>query len=194
MRLSQFALSLTLAAACLAAPAAGSGKKSKKQPAPPKDSIQVVGHLAMTGGPVMGFVTTRHYSSYYLYAEHKDGKLLTLIDVTNAARPSVLADVVYPSGDSNTVVAVAGTAALITEGPVAAAPAVAFGTIRILDLSDPEHPKVAHELAGVTAVSRDSQRDLIFVANADGIWILRQDTALDPAVEKAYSDYVLYSH
>jgi len=194
MRLFHFALSLILAAACLAAPAAGAGKKGKTPAKPPEDSIQVVGHLAITSGPVTGFIATRHYSSYYLYAEHKGGKVLTLIDVTDAARPSILANVSYPTDGASSVFAVAGTAALVTEGTSTDAPAPAPGTIRILDFSDPEHPKVSRELTGVTALSRDSQRDLIFVANGDGIWILRQNLALDPAVEKAYSDYVLYSH
>jgi hypothetical protein len=43
-------------------------------------------------------------------------------------------------------------------------------------------------------MSRDDRRGLIFVANADGIWILQQHLALDPEVEKAYANYVLYSH
>jgi hypothetical protein len=63
-----------------------------------------------------------------------------------------------------------------------------------MDFSDPRNPKVAREFTGVTAMSRDDRRGLIFVANADGIWILQQHLALDPEVEKAYANYVLYSH
>ena len=63
-----------------------------------------------------------------------------------------------------------------------------------MDFSDPGTPKVAREFTGVTAMSRDDRRGLIFVANAEGIWILRQRLAEDPEVEKAYAKYVLYSH
>ena len=141
-----------------------------------------------------GFLPTQHYSSYYLYVEHGDGKNVTLIDVTKANQPSVLADVAYPSspGTPASLLAVAGTAALITEQPGAAAPAPAFQTIRIMDFSDPQQPKIAREFTGVTAVSRDEGRGLIFLANPEGIWILRRSFAEDPEVEKEYLNHVLY--
>ena len=63
-----------------------------------------------------------------------------------------------------------------------------------MDFSDLLHPKVAREFAGVTAISRDQGRGLIFLANPEGIWILHQTFAEDPEVEKAYANYVLYSH
>jgi MFS family permease len=64
--------------------------------------------------------------------------------------------------------------------------------IRIMNLADPLHPTVAQEFKGVTATSRDAQPGLILLANADGIWILQQHFALDPAVEKSYAYRVLY--
>jgi hypothetical protein len=67
-------------------------------------------------------------------------------------------------------------------------------TVRIMDLSDPRDLKVAREFTGVTAIGRDDRRGLVFVANSEGIWVLRQHLAQDPEVEKAYANYVLYSH
>ena len=169
-------------------------KKSKPTPKEPQDEIAVVGHISLTDGPVRRFMTTQHYSSYYLYAERDAGKSVTLIDVTKVARPSVLADVAYPfDGGSGSLFAVAGTAALVTDEHGGPAQASIPQTIRIMDFSDPQHPKVAREFAGVTAMSRDDRRGLIFVANTEGIWILHQTLAEDPEVEKAYANYVLYS-
>src|SRR5580698_4058355 len=89
-------------------------KKVKTEPAPPKDEIQVVGHIPLIGGPVTRFSSTQHYSSYYLYAEHAASTNVTLIDVTKVDHPSVLADVAYsPDGGSQGLLAVAGTAALV---------------------------------------------------------------------------------
>jgi hypothetical protein len=178
------------------APAANAkDKKPKASPSLPKDEIEVVGHIPATDGPVRRFLTTQHYSSYYLYAEHDAGKSVTLIDVTKTNQPNVLADVSYPSGTgSDSLTVVAGTAALVTSEPVVPAPAAAQQTVRIMDFSDPRNPKVAREFTGVTAMNRDTARGLIFVANADGIWILQQHFALDPEVEKEYARYVLYSH
>jgi hypothetical protein len=169
-------------------------KKTKAPPSPPKDEIEVVGHIPLVGGPVTRFQSTQHYSSYYLYAEHDSGKSVTLIDVTKAAKPSVLTDVSYsPGGASESLLVVAGTAALVNSEPnTASTPASALQTLRIMDFSDPQHPKVAGEFTGVTAVGRDDPRRLIFVANGDGIWILQQHLAEDPEIEKAYDNYVKY--
>jgi hypothetical protein len=168
--------------------------KNKKTSAPgPKDEIEVVGHVPLTGGPVKRFTSTQHYSSYYLYAEHETGGNVTLIDITRISQPLVLADIAYaPNSGSGSLSVVTGTAALVSSEPAASTSAAAPQTITIMDLSDPKNPQVAREFTGVTAMSRDQGRGLIFVANADGIWILRQRFAEDPAAQKAYEDYVLY--
>jgi len=170
-------------------------KKPKTPPPAPTDQIQVVGHIPLTDGPVKRFLVTQHYSSYYLYAEHDSGNSVTLIDVTKTNRPSILADVAYtPGSGQNSITVVAGTAALVSSEPAAGAPVASPQTVRIMDFSDPRNPKVAREFAGVTAMSLDERRGLIFVVNAEGIWILQQRLAEDPEVEKAYANYVLYSH
>jgi hypothetical protein len=61
-----------------------------------------------------------------------------------------------------------------------------------MDFSDPLHPKITREFTGITAIERDDGRGLIFLANADGIWILHQDFALDPEVQRAYEYYTIY--
>lgn len=166
--------------------------KDKKPKSPPRDSIEVVAHIALTSGPVLRLLTTDHYSSHYLYAEHGAGAPVTLIDTTKASRPAVLAEVAYPSTGSDNLVVVSGTAALVTSGgaPQPATPQ----NIRILDFSDPRNPKVAREFNGVTAINRDDRRGLIFLANSDGLWILHQSRADDPEVEKAYAHHVIYDH
>jgi hypothetical protein len=196
MRFFSERLPLTLLAGMLliSAGSEAKDKKVKATPKEPQDAIEVVGHIPLTNGSVMRFLTTQHYSSYYLYAERGAGNGVTLVDVTKPARPSVLGDVVYPpSGGSANLFAVAGTAAIVADGQATSATS-APQTIRIMDFSDPLHPKVAREFAGVTAVSRDERRGLIFLANAEGIWILHQNLAQDPEVEKAYAHHVIYDH
>ena len=168
-------------------------KKHKSPPSQPMDAIEVVGHIPLAGGPVTHFVCTQHYSSDYLYAEHGAGKDITLIDVTKTEQPSVLANVPdAPDGGSEDLVAVAGTAALVSTEQGTLATATTPQTLRIMDLSDPQHPKIAREFTGVTAIGRDETRGLVFVANNAGIWILQQHFAEDPKVEAAYTRYVLY--
>jgi hypothetical protein len=174
--------------------------KTKKPKAPDReaqDEIEVAGHVAIPGGSVTRLLATRHFSSYYLYVERDAGKNVTLLDVSQVAKPLVLSDVAYPSsGGSNNLLVVTGTAALVTDEPGGAAPAqaAALKTIRIMDFSEVQHPKVAHEFTGVTATSRDDSRGLIFIANAEGVWILHQRFAIDPEVDRAYEHHVLYDH
>jgi len=156
----------------------------------PQDEIEVVGHIPLAGGPVRRFLATQHFSSHYLYAEHDSGSNVTLIDVSRIARPTVLGEVAVPfTGRLDTV---AGTAAMMTEGDANAVAASAPRKIRILNLSDPQHPVVARECTGVTATSRDEHRGLIFIANPEGIWILHQKFADDPELDKAYAHQVVY--
>jgi hypothetical protein len=185
-----------LLALILAAPAIqAKDKKPKAKPNAPQDEIAVIGHIPLTDGPVRRFLTTQHFSSYYLYVEHDAGKSVTLIDVTKATKPLVLADVAYPTtGGSDSLLAVAGTAALMTSELGNAADTRILQTIRIMDFSDPQRPKVAREFTGVTAISRDDRRGLIFVANSEGVWILQQHLADDPEVQKAYAHHVIYDH
>jgi hypothetical protein len=161
--------------------AAGASAQTKQgEPAPQgsQDRIEVVSHIPVPGGPVTSFVVTQHYSRNYLYAEHEGGKDLTVIDFTNTAQPLVLSNVSSVSGaGSASLLAVAGTAALTTEGPRSSPAASVPQTVRITDLSEPQHPTVAREFKGVTAISRDEQHGLIFLANGDGIWILHQEFA-----------------
>ena len=166
--------------------------KDKKPKSPPQDQIEVVAHIPLTTGPVLRFLATEHYSSHYLYAEHGAGSSVTLIDITRPNQPAVLAEVAYPSAGPDSLVVVSGTAALVTSGgsPHSGPPQ----TIRVFDFSDPHNPKVSHEFNGVTAIDRDDRRGLIFLANAEGVWILHQSRAEDPEVEKAYAHHVIYDH
>jgi hypothetical protein len=169
-------------------------KKPKPAPKEPQDEIQVVAHVPVTAGPVRRFLTTQHYSSHYLYIEHDAGNSVTLLDITKASRPSILAEISYPASEADSLVVVTGTAALVANQSQSQSAADPPQSLRIMDFSDPLHPKVSREFTGVTAISRDDTRGLIFVANPEGVWILHQTLAQDPEVEKAYAHHVLYDH
>jgi hypothetical protein len=184
--LSIFSLSLLVSIAALN----GKDKHPKAQPDAPQDQIAVVAHLPLTGGAVTRFLTTEHYRRDYLYAEHEAGKAVTLIDVTKLNNPAVLADMTYPSGGGDSLVAVTGNAALVAASTSTATPATPQ-TFRIMSFTDPLHPAVKQEFSGVTAMARDDKRGLIFLANAEGVWILQQKFAMDPAYEKEWEHMML---
>ena len=171
----------------------GKDKNPKKQDDPSQDKITVVAHIPLTGGPVTRFIPTQHYDRSYVYAEHESGRSLTLIDVTNAKHPAVLGEMAYPDGSASVSLLTAnGTVALVADSPTSATKPGAPQTLRIMDFSDPLHPIVAQEFKGITATTRDTVKNLILLANADGIWILQQHFGEDPAVVKSYAYKVWY--
>ncbi len=179
--------------AILAVAAIGGGelaakeKHKKPESAAPRDQIAIEAHIALGDGVVRRFVATRHYDRSYVYAEREAGKPVTLIDITNAGHPKVLSNTSFPAS-SGSLLDVAGTAALVTDTVNAkAAPAQ---TIRLMDFSDPANPKVTKEFDGVTAIEKIGA--VILLANGDGIWILSQHLAEDPAAEKRYANKIIY--
>src|SRR4051812_2223660 len=92
--------------------------KGHKKIDPPQDSIEVVARLPLTSGPVTHFVETQHYRRSYLYAEAGGGSTVTLIDVTEIGRPTLVSTLTLASGTTNVITA-AGTTALVSESPAA---------------------------------------------------------------------------
>lgn len=173
-------------AATLGHPLAAKDKKKDQ----PQDQIRVEAHIAVGGGPITQFAATTHYNRAYVYAERGPGQPVTLLDVTNPSQPKVLSQVASsPGAVSGNLVAAAGTAALSTSSGASTPPATQ--TLRLMDFSDPANPKVTQKFDGVTAVERLSN-GLILLANADGVWILSQHLAQDPAEEACYAYKVVY--
>lgn len=162
----------------------GKDKHSKSVAPTPQDQIAVVAHLPLAGGPVSGFLETQHYRRNYLYVEHESGKTISLLDVSNSAKPIVLADMTFPSGASNSLVAVAGNAAVVSSQAPVPINSSALQSFRIMSFVDPQHPAVKQEFDNVTAIARDDKRGLIFLANDSGVWILQQQLAVDPEEAK----------
>ncbi len=164
--------------------------KDKHKSDPAQDQITVEAHLAVPGAPITQFAATRHYSRAYVYAERGPGQPVTLLDVTNPAKPKILSQVASsPSIATGNLMAVTGTAALSTSAGEPAQPSTQ--TIRLMDFSDPANPKVTQQFDGVTAVDK-LPNGLIMLANADGVWILSQHLADDPADDARYVRKVIY--
>jgi len=160
--------------------------KRKAAPMPAhNDQISVDGHLALSGGPIVRFVATQHYDRSYVYAERGPGQPVSVLDVTQAAHPALVSQL----GAGTNLVAVAGTAALLSGTPAEATPHP-VQTIRVMDFSDPANPKLTRQFEDVTAVEKIGS--VILLANAEGVWILSQHFADDPKADERYARKVVY--
>jgi len=54
------------------------------------------------------------------------------------------------------------------------------GTIIVLGASHPDHPRVIQTFTGVTALAIRFDYNLVFFANNEGLWILKQQWAQPP--------------
>jgi hypothetical protein len=146
--------------------------------------------LPLSSGPITHFLETKHHGRDYLYAETSTGDSVTVIDVTDPSRPSVLSTLKNGSGTAS-VVTVAGTAALVSENPDGAVTKTNGQTFRIMSFADPLHPTAKQEFANVSAVKCDESRGVIFLANPQGLWILHETFAMDPEFEREWEHMAL---
>jgi hypothetical protein len=169
-----------------------SAKSKTKPPVAPPDQIDILANVPVTGGPITRFTMTQHYSRSYLYLEHASHSL-TLVDVTDARHPTVVANFDLPAAGSATVLTAAGDAALISSGSPTPN-SVTEKTMTIVSFADRTHPQTIRQFAKVTCTALDDNRGLVFVANDEGLWILHRNPAEDPEVQERYAREVLYNH
>jgi hypothetical protein len=169
-----------------------SARNKAKAPAPDtnKDQIDVLANLSVTGGPITRFTMTRHQSRSYLYIEHAS-HALTLVDVTDANHPTVVANLDTPAAGA--VLTAAGDAALITsEDTPATAVTPKPKTMTIVSFADRAHPQTIRQFNKVTCTALDDARGLVYVANDDGLWILHRNPSEDAELQASYARQVVY--
>jgi len=171
-------------------------KTKAKAAVTPQDRIDVVANVPVTGGPVTRVTLTQHYSRSYLYLEHAS-RAVTLLDVTDPRHPSIVANLDLPASEAGSILTAAGDTALVSYDvaqPGQSGESPATKTMSIVSFADPAHPQTVKQFAKVTCTALDDRRGLIFVANAEGFWILHRNPAEDPEVQERYAHDVLYNH
>jgi hypothetical protein len=191
MKLKIQAFSTIFSIGLLAASAPAMAAANKTHAPADTDRIEVIAHYPLSGPPITRVSADSHWENRYLYLERATGPA-TILDVTNPRDPKAAGQIDLPAQSANeNINTVVGTAALLTSAPQAQP--TQPETVTVLTFGDPEHPKVAHQFSGVTAMYKDESRGLIYLANPDGLWVLHLQPARDVAAEKAYLDHVLYN-
>lgn len=137
------------------------------------EPIRVVAHLTLPGTPATQMRLQQENGREYLYLVRESGKGFTVVDVTNPKKATVVTKETLPPGSSIKNLDTVGNSMAIAESSNAAGPAQPE-TIRVLDLSDPANPKTVRTFNGVTSMLTEDGRRIIYLANNDGLWILRR--------------------
>jgi len=122
----------------------------------------------------------------YLYLQQLSDRGFTVIDVSKPAKPRI---VTHVPRENLTLVASGLAIAEAPASPAAGSSGANQNTegtrgggnaqqIRVLDVSDPAHPRTVQSFTGVMSILSDDPRGLIYVANGEGIWILSHQQVL----------------
>jgi len=142
---------------------------------------KVIAHLSLSGGARQMFLQ-QEGKTQYLYVQQLSHQGLTVIDVTKPERPKVVNQVALENltmlgsglaisetlSDAPTV----GTSSAPGKADDPPGSDAARESVRVLDVSDPGHPRTIESFEGVTSILQDSARSLVYVANGDGVWIV----------------------
>jgi len=148
--------------------------------------VSVIAHLPIDGAPVTQLSVQEDGGKQYLYVRQASQSAYTIVDVSHANKPKIVKRDTSQLGSGQRLQMIGGGIALSetpdsagtggvrhelapTKAPAANSPQ----SLRVLDMSDPANPKTLQSFEGVTSVLADDSRDLIYIANSEGVWILR---------------------
>jgi hypothetical protein len=166
-----------LVGALLSMPGAGA---SDSDSYPSYLQAKVIAHLPLSGGTRQIFLQ-QEGRRQFLYVQHPSQQGVTVIDITKPERPKVVNQV--PLGNltmvsfglaifetpENSATVGASLAAGNAEGPREGG---VLESVHVLDVSDPAHPRIVQNFDVVTSILQDSARNLFYVANGEGVWIV----------------------
>ena len=168
------AATIILALSCLALAAI---PMAAQDPSTNGHSATVVAHLPLPGPAATQMLLQRQGGKMYLYVDQGRKQSVAVVDVTRPNLPRVVNHVAWPGRVADGEMQPLGSGLALSEAPESGT--MASGTSRtpqavnVLDLADPAHPRVLQTFSGVTSMLPDIARNLIFIANADGLWIVR---------------------
>jgi hypothetical protein len=173
---------VTLATALVLLTAVVASAKPAKVPTPPEPAIAVVAHVGLDGatGSQM-FVREGPKNEILLYVVQDAGRGVSVVDVTIPARAALVRriDVDAPGLGGQVVTIGTNTVAVESDGVPAPQLAPASRTIRLFDLSNPATPRVALQYEHVSGYILDASRNLIYLVNNEGLWIIRHNEPMD---------------
>lgn len=162
---------------------------------PTEVPAKVIAHLPLQEPAGSEMLLQTKGDKHYLYVQKASKQGFTVVDVTKPAAPTLLKATVS-SGDATAGrLEIVGPDVGLAEVPDKTSKGVIHSsdnpteTVKVLDLTDPAHPKVIQTFTGVTSILQDPSRALIYLANNDGLWILTHPRpALTPAKKKRPCD------
>jgi hypothetical protein len=167
---------------------AKSKERDKKQQQPRAAGIYLISHLPLPETTVSNIAAASDPSRQLLHLTDATRRTLTVVDVTKPTQPKLLEHSQLPAEFANASLQTrVGDTALFS----AADSDSAHGgprSITLVSFAETSNPKAVQKFEGVTAVWSDRERELIYLTNADGLWILEVYSAADKRAEEQFDE------
>jgi hypothetical protein len=145
--------------------------------------VAVVAHLALPGPAATKMLVQERGKQQYLLIEQASKEGFTVVDVTTPGQAKIVKQVAWPNEASN------GKLQLLKAGLVLSATpeknenpgSLSTESLNLLDLRDPANPQTIQGFKSVSSVLLDENRSLLYIANPEGLWILKYKQEEPPA-------------
>lgn len=148
--------------------------------ASPQEHVKVLAHLPLEGMHVNQMFVQQRNGKFYLYLHRPLKEAFALVDVSSPDKPVLLSrDALKEVPGSQLQPPASGSVLALTVTPEegAARPASATlqlptETVQFVDMSNPKNGKTVKTFKGVTSLLPDDARKLVYLVNADGLWVV----------------------
>lgn len=162
---------LALLACFVAISPSASAKHGAVKPA--VQPAAVIAHLALPGASVSQLVLQEYDGKQYLYVGEVSKQGFAIVDVTTPSQPNIIKREAWPNKASTGKLQMVGGQLALAEAADTATAESRTETLTVLDLSDPANPRTILTFTGVTSTLADDARNLVYITNSEGLWILR---------------------
>jgi hypothetical protein len=167
---------------------AKSKEKEKKQQQPTAVGIYLISHIPLPETTVSNIVASSDPSRQLLQLTDATRRTLTVVDVTEPGKPRLLEHSQLPPEFANASLQTRiGDTALFSTAESTSGHGDPRA-ITLVSFADPSNPKAVQKFEGVTALWSDRGRELIYLTNADGLWILQVYSAADKRAEEQFDE------
>lgn len=168
---------------------AKSKEKSKKQPQPTEVGIYLIGHLPLVESSVSNIAAAGDPDRQSIALSDAAHGTLTFVDVTRPNQPRLLQRSPLPAEFSRSALRLqAGSVGLLSTGENDSPADADLRSITLVSFADPAHTTTLQKFERVTAVWSDPERELIYLANPDGLWILQVYSSADKRAEEQFDE------
>ncbi|HXN97564.1 MAG TPA: hypothetical protein VN881_00735 [Candidatus Acidoferrales bacterium] len=127
----------------------------------------VLTHIPVPGSAVRQMFLQEENGKRYLYLQQNVH--FTVVDVTDPKNPKI----VERAAVGGRLQEVGSGLAIAIQSNSSGQGTVPTQSVRLLDLTDPKNPRTVKSFEGVTSIYSEDGRKLIYLANNDGLWVVK---------------------